>query len=158
MFEIISQDNSSQLINDAVRAIIVDDSQLFLMHLKASNTYVLPGGSKEKYETLDEALKREVLEETGYTLKSYKKCFVIHEMIGKTNRVHHIYQCEIGYKQQATTLTQEEAALKMECINVPLKEGINLLANNEGTHHLSEAIQLRELIALMHGITQLKKG
>jgi len=155
MFEIISQDNSDNTQNAAVRAIIVDEGQLFLMHLKTSNTYVLPGGSKDEGETLSEALKREVLEETGYRLKAHKKCFAIREMIGTTNRIHHIYQCEIEAKQQPTNLTQEEVALKMEGIKVPLQEGIHLLANNVGTHHLSEAIQMRELIALMHGITQL---
>ena len=45
--------------------------------------YDLPGGSQEPGEGLTETLKREVLEETGYTLRSYSNPRIYDVMVFK---------------------------------------------------------------------------
>jgi 8-oxo-dGTP pyrophosphatase MutT (NUDIX family) len=62
-------ENGNMILRNAVRAIIKEDNKLLMAYLKKTGEYKFPGGGKEKNETTEEALKREVLEEVGYNIK-----------------------------------------------------------------------------------------
>ena len=53
----------------AVRAVILKDKMLFMVYLNATNEYKFPGGGVNIDETIEEALIREVKEETGASVK-----------------------------------------------------------------------------------------
>lgn len=57
------------------------------------NRYDLPGGSQELGEGLTETLAREVLEETGHRVQSYKNCRVYDSFVKSepSHVVHHIF-------------------------------------------------------------------
>lgn len=62
-----------KLINVAVRAIILDgEGRILFIQRKDNKRWVLPSGSLEIEESITDALKREVLEETGLIVKSYE--------------------------------------------------------------------------------------
>ncbi|MBC7321216.1 NUDIX domain-containing protein [bacterium] len=62
-----------KLINVAVRAIILDEEgRILFIQRKDNKRWVLPSGSLEIDESITDALKREVLEETGLIVKSYE--------------------------------------------------------------------------------------
>jgi 8-oxo-dGTP pyrophosphatase MutT (NUDIX family) len=61
--------NKSKIIlRNAVRAIILKENNILMVFLEKTNEYKFPGGGIEENETIEEALKREVLEEVGYNV------------------------------------------------------------------------------------------
>lgn len=62
----------------AVRVIVIEDSKLLVMHRnkEGSQYYTLVGGQVKDGETLEQALSREVQEETGLTVTSARMVFV----------------------------------------------------------------------------------
>jgi 8-oxo-dGTP pyrophosphatase MutT (NUDIX family) len=61
--------NKNEIVTrNAIRAIILEKNRILMVYLEKTKEYKFPGGGIEKYETIEEALKREVLEEVGYNV------------------------------------------------------------------------------------------
>jgi len=77
---LLNFNNSKIITRNAVRAIILKDDKILMVFLEKTNEYKFPGGGIEKNETNEEALKREVLEETGCNvIKIVKKIGIFTE-------------------------------------------------------------------------------
>jgi len=86
-----------------VGALIFYKGRALLVKGKQSNDlYVIPGGHIEVNETIDHALRREVLEETGLHIKK-AKLFGIQECIGTLSNIKNRHYIFIDYICESTT-------------------------------------------------------
>ncbi len=74
----------------SVRAIVLRDTSVIVVKEKNGQLYLTPGGRVEPGEQLEETLRREILEETGWTLATTKPLGFMH--------FHHLDSKPIGYR------------------------------------------------------------
>ena len=128
-----------------VRAIIINSNNDILMcYSNGLLHYEFPGGHLEEEETLEECLKREVMEETGielnycdfipfFSIKYYCKNY--HN--SKKNRLVEIYYYIVHTNQQFNeynrNLDNEEKKQQYECKYIPSYRLRNVLIENKNT-------------------------
>ena len=82
-------------IQTAVGALIVRDGKILLTKrsslLIERNKWCLPGGHVEKWETIENAVKRELLEETGLRAKNIKLLFMHEEFVKRLGLHAHVF-------------------------------------------------------------------
>lgn len=130
-------------VRNTVKGIIFNDNNILMIKTNEGD-YQFPGGGLEKEETRNDALKREVREETGYKVteiyetlglltvnrrKSNKEYFVIHS---------EYVRCNIDLKDKVPLVLDErekKLGFKAEFVSIydAYKNNINLLKNDNGT-------------------------
>jgi 8-oxo-dGTP diphosphatase len=120
-------------IRNAIKAIIVRDGKVLLNKCRGyygELYYDMPGGGQQQYETMEEAVVRECLEETGYLVKIvrfaalaeeiYDNAEIRHKYVDYSHRVHHIFIAEFvdGILHEPTEIDFQQE----ECQWVDIKE------------------------------------
>lgn len=104
----------------AVRVVLMDkDGKIGICLAKKSERphYKLPGGSVEKGEDIEVALRRETEEESGYTLSGIQPVGVFFERLGKFDRenVSYVFMGVVGsYMGQKLTEYEKRAGFELE--------------------------------------------
>ncbi len=121
---------------DISRCVLFNEKgEILLNHLVGDDKfghrdyYELPGGGRDKGETLINTLKREIKEETGYLIKdepiiALGRVIDAYNLIGRINN-NHYYIAFIDSKGDKDLLEYEKVLIKEE-IWVSLDEAINL--------------------------------
>lgn len=137
-------------IRITARAILINDlNEVGLIKIKGKDDFGLrdhyesPGGQVEAEESFEAAVKREVLEETGFECSVKNKVGVI---INRYNLIHtitvsHYYVCEIGEKKTSHR-TDSEMSLMEELEFKPLSTWLNLLSS--GLNKVDRLVHKRE--------------
>lgn len=100
---------------EAVRAVIFKDDKILMVQTKKDD-YKLPGGGTNKKESHDEALRREVQEETGYIISGVKEKLGVfvqrnldkYEKNSIFEMVSHYYLCEVSSETTSQKLDDYE--------------------------------------------------
>ncbi len=119
----------------SARAVIVNDiGEIWLMHAQKNDYYKLPGGGIDAGESIEEALKREVLEETGYIVRDHQYLWVVEEYreygSDPLHHVSHGFVVHVHADQQATGLTPDEQDAQFTLVWKPLDEALKLIQEN----------------------------
>jgi ADP-ribose pyrophosphatase YjhB (NUDIX family) len=118
-------------VRSTVKAIIVNDGKILLNRCrddKFGDYFSLPGGGQNQYETLEEAVIRECLEETGYTVKPVRfaalcETIFTNEDFRKNNpnhshRVYHVFICELLNDENTTPTEKDTMQVGSEWVEI----------------------------------------
>ena len=118
-------------IRSTVKAIIIKDSKMLVNRCqdeKFGDYFSLPGGGQYQYETLQEAVIRECLEETGYSVSPVRfaaLCETIFtdegfrkEHPGHTHRIYHVFICELLDDRQIIPTEKDSMQVGSEWVDI----------------------------------------
>lgn len=138
-------------IRNAAKAIILHQNKILLDKCHAPDAgdyFTLPGGGQNQYETMEEAIVRECLEETGFTIipeafvalyeEIHTHASVRQKYPDYAHKILHIFRCSLAEVPQATP--SEQDSWQLDCVWVDLNDiqSINLLPSSvkQHIHHL----------------------
>ncbi len=138
----IKSNNIRVATRQAVRAVIIKDGKILMVHTNKGD-YKFPGGGVKKQEELKEALRREVAEETGYIVKAIGMRIgtIIQRNVNQFNAkgifemTSHYYYCDVKDEPKSQHLDKYEAEQEFEPvwmrIDDVIKENENILKGNK---------------------------
>ena len=140
-------------VRSTVKAIVLHDDSVLLNRCRDVNNgeyYSLPGGGQEQYETLAEAIHRECLEETGYSVEPIRFCALMEEICldpfirelyaQYAHKMLHIFLCKLDSLERVEPTETDDLQLASEWISVSDVAQINLLPR-QVCEHFCELIQ-----------------
>ena len=163
MKEIIHNDDNlreEEITEHVIRAkaLIINDGTILIAN--ENSLFEFPGGHLDEGETIDECLKREVLEETGIELDDSEIKGIILKTIfmnrdwpekGK-NRKNEIYYYVVETNKEPdmskVTLTENEKNNNFKLETFPLKDSIDIIKNNIPNNERNEILSPDMIIAI----------
>ena len=117
-------------------AIILDGQNVGMIYTKKDGVYSLPGGGIDIGESPKQAVKREVLEETGYEIDIQNEIGMTIEYLYDFNIIQMSYCYIVISKNNTlkTNLTESEIEAGLEFQWVPFNQVLNKINANKHTH------------------------
>ena len=140
------------------RAILKNDKdQYAVMHTKKFDLYSLPGGGIEGDESEPEALRREVLEETGCICDRIEEIGCIYENRAHCNYTQYSYYyfVNVGNCVKENSFTDIEIQNETEVQWHSLEKVRNLIFNQKPSTNQQKFLQARDVIALKKYISEI---
>ena len=132
-------------IRSTAKAVILDHGKVLLNRCHDSlngDYYSLPGGGQNTYETLTDAVIRECLEETGYTVNPIRLAALCETICDSAefrethpdgaHKMFHIFLCGITGEPVKTPTEIDDMQIESEWIEVSNLDKINLLPKAVG--------------------------
>lgn len=134
-------------VRSTVKAIILDNGKVLLNRCydePNGSYYSLPGGGQEKYETLHDALVRECLEETGYTVEPLRFAALIEEICDSAfiretypeyaHKMLHFFVCRLASREVKKPTETDSSQIASEWVDLEEVKNLNLLPKAVKTH------------------------
>lgn len=127
-------------IRNAVKAIILDENMILLNRCNSpeiGDYFALPGGGQSQHETMEDAVVREVLEETGYTVVPkafvalYEEIYTCHSVRQRhpdhSHKILHVFRCVLSDKARGAAVEQDLHQTGCAWVDLDDISGLNLL-------------------------------
>lgn len=127
-------------VRSTVKAIILHEGKVLLNRCRDANNgeyYSLPGGGQEQFETMAEALHRECLEETGYSVEMVRFAALMEEIcldpfirehyLQYAHKMLHIFVCRLTTLQRVEPTETDDLQISIDWVPVEEVPNINLL-------------------------------
>jgi 8-oxo-dGTP pyrophosphatase MutT (NUDIX family) len=148
---VVSSDSYS--IRKAARAIVEnDDGDIAVLYVEKHNYHKLPGGGLELNENIEEALRREVMEEVGVDISVIDTVGAIIEYrnLFELLQISYCYFTKTIGKAVKPSFTEHEINEGFMLKWVTIEEAINILEQDIPDNYVGKFIQNRDLAFLKY--------
>ncbi len=157
----VKQPDIDYKLRMAPRAVLFDGDKIALLYVGKYNYYKLPGGGKKSNESLEDALKRECLEECGCNIEIIREIGQIIEYKDRISQKHETFcfLAKVVGKKGEQSLEEDEKNSEYKLLWVDLDKAIELMTNTKpqgginlddgDSVYFAQFIVKRELIYLM---------
>lgn len=141
----VPKGEKSMDVRSTAKAIIIDNNRILLNKCYDKNNghyYSLPGGGQNKYETLQDAIIRECLEETGYDVIPIRFCGICEEICDNketrefysqyAHKLYHIYLCHLASDTCHTPTEVDDMQESCQWMDIRELDNIRLLPTMVG--------------------------
>lgn len=132
-------------IRSTAKAILLHNGKILLnrcLDTHNGDYYTLPGGGQELFETLEDAVVRECLEETGYQVVPQRFAALIEEICDDpdfrrerpqyAHKMLHIFVCALAAPDRMTATEQDDNQIACEWVDMAALPDIRLLPQAVG--------------------------
>jgi len=146
------EDANTDNYREACRGIVKKDDLYLMVHIEKMGVFTFPGGGVEDGESLEDCIKREVLEETGIKVKVVEKKVSITEYFIESVWTNHYFICEYIEGGYESHLTEEEVSLGLKVVWKTEQEVMEIFENFVPLHDFGLNIHNREFIGFINSI------
>ena len=136
-------------VRNSAKALVLHEGKILVNRCTSrfGDYYALPGGGQREGETLLEAVRRELLEETGAVGHSYYPLGQLYPSPGYCAEIIHLYFCRVESVEQPSP--DEDEFLSIE--KIPLEKAVEMVLQNQIPDAKTQTAVLKTALLLKRG-------